>query len=62
MEDMRAYDRHINNKHAQRDLLVDLVTKNDTNVQRYLGVPSLALLLGFFGKNVKISQFWLVYL
>ena len=61
MQDMKATEDRLASLEAKlekkeelmRDMFVEKVTKSDTNVQKYLGVPSVLTLLGIFGKFSK---------
>lgn len=37
--------------HILREQFVDKITSSDSAVKRYLGVPSIAMLFGLFGKK-----------
>lgn len=40
----------LNKDELLRDLVVDKVTKSNKPVQKYFGIPSIAILFGLFGK------------
>ena len=52
----RLYRLEENKNILLRDALVDIVTKDDTRVKKYTGVPSKSQLDGMFGKFYMLAK------